>query len=847
MLEEYRQHLYERKCQGIGPKPLDVLQVRNLIKMFYDPPLHEKKFLKYLLMYCVPSGVDEAAYIKAKFLFSIANSQKHSCIISDVDAVKILGTMEGGYNIKPLIDLLDNDKLAHLSASTLSNIILMFDHFEDVRKKAINGNVYAQLVMKSWSNAEWFFSLSEVLQIITVTVFKVSGETTTDDLSPATDAWSRTDVPLHSLSMLKNIRDGVIPNNPGVIGPLNQIHQLKSKGYPLAYVGDVIGTGSSRKSAVNSLLWFIGHNVKYIPNKKIGGVVLGKKIAPIFFNTLEDSGALPIETDVNLMQTGDIIDIYPYKGEIRSHANNKLLTNFKLKTDMLLDEVRSGGRIKFIIGRSLTSKARKFYGDSTENFLDKKHLQNKNKYGYSLAQKIVGRACGVDGIYPGEYCEPIITSVGSQDTTGPMTRDELKELGCLNFSADLVLQSFCHTAAYPKEIDLRMQHDLPNFIISRGGVSLFPGDGIIHSWLNRMILPDTVGTGADSHTRFPIGISFPAASGLVAFAATTGTMPLDMPESVLVRFSGKIQPGITLRDIVNSIPFYAIKQGLLNIDPKNKKNIFSGRILEIEGLPDLKVEQAFELTDSSAERSAAACVIKLNIKSVIEHLNSNVILLKWLIENNYGDKNALKRRIVNMEKWLSDPKLITADKNAKYESIIDINVSDIKEPILCIPNDPDNVCLLSEIENTKIDEVFIGSCMTNIMHFRTIGNLIKLNQYNNRLLTKLWIAPPTKMDAEQLIKEGYYKIFDKIGAQIEIPGCSLCMGNQARVTDGSTVVSTSTRNFPNRLGNNANVFLASAELSVISALIGKLPTTQEYFKFMKNIHYGTTEMNYTDQ
>ena len=833
MLEEYRKHVAERAADGIVPKPLEASQMAALVELLKSPPAGEEEFLLDLITNRVPPGVDEAAYVKAGFLAAITKGEATSPLISPEKAVELLGTMQGGYNIHPLIDALDNEKLAAIAAKALSHTLLMFDNFYDVEEKAKAGNTHAQQVLKSWADAEWFLSRPKLAEKITVTVFKVTGETNTDDLSPAPDAWSRPDIPLHALAMLKNAREGIEPDQPGSVGPIKQIEALNKKGFPLAYVGDVVGTGSSRKSATNSVLWFMGDDIPNVPNKRGGGVVLGGKIAPIFFNTMEDAGALPIEVDVNDLNMGDVIDIYPYKGEVRNHETNEVIANFELKTDVLLDEVRAGGRIPLIIGRGLTTKAREALDlPRSEVFVQAKDVVASTR-GFSLAQKMVGRACGVDGIRPNQYCEPKMTSVGSQDTTGPMTRDELKDLACLGFSADLVMQSFCHTAAYPKPVDVNTHHTLPDFIMNRGGVSLRPGDGVIHSWLNRMLLPDTVGTGGDSHTRFPIGISFPAGSGLVAFAAATGVMPLDMPESVLVRFKGKMQPGITLRDLVHAIPLYAIKQGLLTVEKKGKKNIFSGRILEIEGLPTLKVEQAFELTDASAERSAAGCTIKLDREPIEEYLSSNIVLLKWMIAEGYGDRRTLERRIQGMEKWLADPQLLEADADAEYAEIIEIDLNDIKEPILCAPNDPDDARLLSDVAGEKIDEVFIGSCMTNIGHFRAAGKL--LDSHKGQLPTRLWVAPPTRMDAAQLTEEGYYSVFGKSGARIEIPGCSLCMGNQARVADGSTVVSTSTRNFPNRLGTGANVFLASAELAAVASLLGKLPTPDEYQTFMAQV------------
>ncbi|KQN61020.1 bifunctional aconitate hydratase 2/2-methylisocitrate dehydratase [Serratia sp. Leaf51] len=833
MLEEYRKHVAERAAEGIVPKPLDASQMAALVESLKNPPQGEEDTLLDLLINRVPPGVDEAAYVKAGFLAAVAKGETTSPLVTPEKAIELLGTMQGGYNIHPLIDALDSDTLAPIAAKALSHTLLMFDNFYDVEEKAHAGNEHAKKILKSWADAEWYLSRPQLAEKITVTVFKVTGETNTDDLSPAPDAWSRPDIPLHALAMLKNEREGIHPDQPGSVGPIKQIDELNKKGFPLAYVGDVVGTGSSRKSATNSVLWFMGDDIPHVPNKRGGGVVLGGKIAPIFFNTMEDAGALPIEVDVSDLNMGDVIDIYPYKGEVRNHETNDVIATFELKTDVLLDEVRAGGRIPLIIGRGLTTKARESLKlPQSEVFRIAKPVAASNK-GYSLAQKMVGRACGVAGIRPNEYCEPKMTSVGSQDTTGPMTRDELKDLACLGFSADLVMQSFCHTAAYPKPVDVTTHHTLPDFIMNRGGVSLRPGDGIIHSWLNRMLLPDTVGTGGDSHTRFPIGISFPAGSGLVAFAAATGVMPLDMPESVLVRFKGKMQPGITLRDLVHAIPYYAIKEGHLTVEKKGKKNLFSGRILEIEGLPELKVEQAFELADASAERSAAGCTIKLDQAPIKEYLSSNIVLLKWMISEGYGDRRTIERRIKGMEEWLANPTLLEADADAEYAAVIEIDLADIKEPILCAPNDPDDARLLSSVQNSKIDEVFIGSCMTNIGHFRAAGKL--LDSHKGALPTRLWVAPPTKMDAAQLTEEGYYSVFGKSGARVEIPGCSLCMGNQARVADGSTVVSTSTRNFPNRLGNGANVYLASAELAAIASLLGRLPTPEEYLGYMAEV------------
>nr|WP_143413747.1 bifunctional aconitate hydratase 2/2-methylisocitrate dehydratase [Haemophilus paracuniculus] len=832
-LNDYRTHVAQRAEQGVVPLPLNAEQTAQLVELLKQPVAGEEDFLLELFEQRIPAGVDEAAYVKASFLSALAFGETQSPLISPQRAVELLGTMQGGYNIEPLIKALDNPDLAPLAVKALSFTLLMFDNFYDVAQKAKAGNQYAQQVLQSWADAEWFLSRPKLAEKITLTVFKVSGETNTDDLSPAQDAWSRPDIPLHALAMLKNEREGIEPDQAGVIGPIRQIEALKEKGFPLVYVGDVVGTGSSRKSATNSVLWLMGDDIPFIPNKRAGGVVLGGKIAPIFFNTMEDAGSLPIEVDVSKLNMGDVIDLYPYEGKICDHTSGEILANFSLKTDVLLDEVRAGGRIPLIIGRGLTHKARVELGLPESDVFVKPQSASNNDKGFTLAQKMVGRACGVDGIRPGQYCEPRMTSVGSQDTTGPMTRDELKDLACLGFSADLVMQSFCHTAAYPKPVDVVTHHTLPDFIMNRGGISLRPGDGVIHSWLNRMLLPDTVGTGGDSHTRFPIGISFPAGSGLVAFAAATGVMPLDMPESVLVRFKGEMQAGITLRDLVHAIPYYAIKQGLLTVEKAGKKNIFSGKILEIEGLEHLKVEQAFELSDASAERSAAACTIKLDKAPIIEYLNSNIVLLKWMIAEGYGDARTLERRIKAMQDWIADPQLLSADENAEYAAVIEIDLNEIKEPILCVPNDPDDARTLSDVQGDKVDEVFIGSCMTNIGHFRAAGKL--LNQFQGMIPTRLWIAPPTRMDAALLSEEGYYSIYGKSGARIEVPGCSLCMGNQARVADSATVVSTSTRNFPNRMGKGANVYLASAELSAVCALLGRIPSPAEYQQYVQNL------------
>ncbi len=832
MLEAYRKHVEERAAQGVPPLPLNATQVNELVTLLKEPPAGEEEALLDLLTDRVPPGVDEAAYVKASFLAAVANGEASSPLVDKRRAVELLGTMLGGYNIQPLIDLMDDAELGELAAEQLKNTLLMFDAFHDVDEKVKAGNAHAQAVMQSWADAEWFTRRDDVPAEIRLTVFKVTGETNTDDLSPAQDAWSRPDIPLHALAMLKNARDGIEPDEPGKIGPMQAIEALKAKGNPLAYVGDVVGTGSSRKSATNSVLWHMGDDIPFVPNKRAGGVVLGGKIAPIFFNTVEDSGALPIECPVDDLAMGDEIVLKPYEGTIENAAGD-VISEFSLKTDVILDEVKAGGRIPLIIGRSLTAKARDALGvGHSEVFRTPVDPADSGK-GFTLAQKMVGKACGVDGIRPGTYCEPRMSTVGSQDTTGPMTRDELKELACLGFSSDLVMQSFCHTAAYPKPVDINTQHTLPDFIHTRGGVSLRPGDGIIHSWLNRMLLPDQVGTGGDSHTRFPLGISFPAGSGLVAFGAALGVIPLDMPESVLVRFTGEMQPGITLRDLVNAIPYAALQRGLLTVEKKGKKNVYNGRILEIEGLPDLTVEQAFELSDASAERSAGGCTIELSEKSVAEYLRSNIVMLRWMIDNGYDDKRTLERRARAMEEWLDNPVLMRADADAEYAEVIEINMSEITEPLLACPNDPDDVKPLSEVAGDKIDEVFIGSCMTNIGHFRAAGKL--LDAAGEVIPTRLWIAPPTKMDERQLMEEGYYNIYAAAGARTEMPGCSLCMGNQARVAANSTVVSTSTRNFPNRLGQGANVYLASAELAAVASVMGKLPTVDEYMAYATKI------------
>ena len=823
MLKEYRKHEQERRAQGIPALALNAEQVADLVELIKEPPVGEEDFILDIFSNKVPAGVDQAAYVKAAFLTDVANGKVSTSLITCESATRLLGTMLGGYNVQPLISLLNNEEVGDTAVEALSNTLLIFDSFHDVLELS-KTNERAKKVISSWAEAEWFLNKPAVPEHITAMVLKVDGEINTDDLSPGPEAWSRPDIPLHALTMLQNtdFKD-----------PIGTINKLEESDNPVAFVGDVVGTGSSRKSATNSLLWHIGDDIPYIPNKRTGGICLGGKIAPIFFNTLEDSGTLVLECDVTKMELGDSINIYPHEGRICSSNSGKELSSFNLKNPTLLDEVRAGGRIPLIIGRSLTDRTREALSEKSSTVFVRPESQKKSDKGYTLAQKMVGRACGVEGIRPGTYCEPRLSTVGSQDTTGPMTRDELKELACLGFSADLVMQSFCHTVAYPKPSDIETHHTLPDFIQTRGGVALKPGDGIIHSWMNRMLLPDMVGTGGDSHTRFPLGISFPAGSGLVAFGATLGSMPLDMPESVLVKFTGTMQPGITLRDLVNAIPYAALKTGKLTLEKEGKINVFSGRCMEIEGLPDLKVEQAFELSDASAERSSSGCTIKLNKEPIIEYLNSNIVLMRWLISEGYGDERTIERRAQAMEAWLENPELLEADEDAEYAEVIEINLDEIKEPLLACPNDPDDIKPLSEVANTKIDEVFIGSCMTNIGHFRAAGNLLKEAK---DVPTRLWIVPPTKMDEHQLIEENYYEIFEKSGARTEVPGCSLCMGNQARVEDNSTVVSTSTRNFPNRLGKGADVFLASAELAAISSILGYLPSIGEYQKYMEEIN-----------
>ncbi len=843
MLNAYRPHAAERAALGIPPLPLTEQQTTELVALLQDPPQGEEDFLVELLTYRVPAGVDAAAKVKAEFLAGVAKGAIACRLISRERATELLGTMLGGYNVRPLIDMLDGPTAA-IAASGLKNTLLVFDFFNDVKALADQGNPHAKAVLQSWADAEWFTSRPEIPATLKLTVFKVSGETNTDDLSPAPDAWSRPDIPLHALAMLKNARPGIDADEPGLRGPVKQLSALKAKGNLVAYVGDVVGTGSSRKSATNSVLWFTGEDIPFVPNKRFGGVCLGSKIAPIFFNTMEDAGALPIEIDVAQMEMGDEIElrIDAAAATVQAFKNGAAIAQARLKTPVILDEVRAGGRIPLIIGRGLTARAREALGLAPSTLFRLPQDPSDSGKGFSLAQKIVGRACGLPegrGIRPGTYCEPRMTTVGSQDTTGPMTRDELKDLACLGFSADLVMQSFCHTAAYPKLVDVAMHNSLPAFMSSRGGVALRPGDGVIHSWLNRLLLPDTVGTGGDSHTRFPIGISFPAGSGLVAFAAATGVMPLDMPESVLVRFKGELQPGITLRDLVNAIPYFAIKQGLLTVEKQNKRNVFSGRIVEIQGMPDLKVEQAFELSDSAAERSSAACAVQLNPEPIIEYMRSNIALMKWMIANGYQDARTLGRRIEAMETWIARPNLLRADADADYAAVIEIDLADVTEPIVACPNDPDDVKLLSEVAGEKIDEVFIGSCMTNIGHFRAAGKVL---DGKSDIPTRLWMAPPTKMDASILKEEGYYAVLGKSGARMELPGCSLCMGNQAQIRKGSTAMSTSTRNFPNRLGIDTRVYLGSAELAAVCALLGRIPTVGEYMEQAKAVNAKAAEV-----
>jgi aconitate hydratase 2 / 2-methylisocitrate dehydratase len=840
VLEAYRAHVAERATQNIPAKPLDPEWTAGLVELLKNPPAGEEEFLLDLIANRVPPGVDEAAYVKAGFLSAIVNGEASSPLIDRSAAVTLLGNMHGGYNVATLVALLDDAELAAQAAEELKSTLLVFDAFHDVAEKAGAGNANAKAVMQSWADAEWFTSNDAVPQSIKVAVFKATGEINTDDLSPAQDAWSRPDIPLHARAMFKMTRDGMHPEEHGVTGPMTQIEELKARGLPVAFIGDVVGTGSSRKSATNSVLWFFGEDMPGVPNKRSGGICFGSKVAPIFFNTMEDAGALVFEAPVDNINNGDVIEIFPYDGKILNEAG-EVVSEFEHKSEVILDEVQADGRINLIVGRGLTQRAREHMGLAPSDVFRQPTAPVESDAGYTLAQKMVGKACGVEGIRPGTYCEPKMTTVGSQDTTGPMTRDELKDLACLGFSTDLVMQSFCHTAAYPKPVDIDTQHSLPDFIMNRGGISLRPGDGIIHSWLNRMLLPDTVGTGGDSHTRFPMGISFPGGSGLVAFAAATGVMPLDMPESVLVRFKGKMQPGITLRDLVHAIPYYGIKEGLLTVEKKGKKNFFSGRILEIEGegIEGLTVEQAFELSDASAERSAAGCTIKLGGDSVAEYLKSNTTLLRWMIAEGYGDVRTLERRVRKMEEWLAEPTLMSADSDAEYAAVIEIDLADIKEPIVCCPNDPDDAKLLSEVAGDNVDEVFIGSCMTNIGHFRAAGKLL---DEAGSVDSRFWICPPTRMDAHTLMEEGYYNIYGKVGARTEMPGCSLCMGNQARVLAGATVLSTSTRNFPNRLGDGANVYLTSAELASVGGILGRLPTPAEYMEYASKIDSMAAEV-----
>jgi aconitate hydratase 2/2-methylisocitrate dehydratase len=838
MLEAYRAHVSERAELGIPPKALDPAWTADLVELLKAPPAGDEEFLLDLIANRVPPGVDEAAYVKASFLSAIVNGEATSPLIDRAAAVVLLGNMHGGYNVETLVKLLDDAELAAAAAQELKSTTLVFDAFHDVAAKSDAGNDFAKSVLQSWADAEWFTSNDAVPESIKAVVFKVSGETNTDDLSPAQDAWSRPDIPLHARAMYKMTRDGLEPEEHGSIGPMAQIEAMRNHDLPVAFVGDVVGTGSSRKSATNSVLWFFGEDIPGVPNKRSGGICIGNKVAPIFFNTMEDAGALVFEAPVEKLNFGDVIEIRPYEGKILNEAG-EVLSEFEHKSDVILDEVQADGRINLIIGRGLTQRSREHLGLPASEVFRRPDTPEASDKGYTLAQKMVGKACGLEGVRPGTYCEPKMTTVGSQDTTGPMTRDELKDLACLGFSTDLVMQSFCHTAAYPKPVDIDTQHNLPDFIMNRGGVSLRPGDGIIHSWLNRMLLPDTVGTGGDSHTRFPMGISFPGGSGLVAFAAATGVMPLDMPESVLVRFKGEMQPGITLRDLVHAIPYYGIKEGLLTVEKKNKKNFFSGRVLEIEGLETLTVEQAFELSDASAERSAAGCTIKLGEDSVAEYLRSNTTLLRWMIAEGYGDMRTLERRVQKMEEWLANPSLMSADADAEYAAIIEIDLADINEPIVCCPNDPDDARLLSEVAGDKVDEIFIGSCMTNIGHFRAAGKLLDEAEAVN---TRFWICPPTRMDAHTLMEEGYYNIYGRVGARTEMPGCSLCMGNQARVIAGTTVLSTSTRNFPNRLGDGSNVYLTSAELASVGGILGRLPTPAEYMEYASKIDSMASEV-----
>ncbi|RLA74304.1 MAG: bifunctional aconitate hydratase 2/2-methylisocitrate dehydratase [Epsilonproteobacteria bacterium] len=824
LIVKYKEHEKDRAKLGVPSLALTTEQTAELVELLKVSPIADESYVLDMFENKVPAGVDDAAYVKAAFLNDIVQGNTTSTAIDKIKAVKILGTMLGGFNVSPLVEALKiDDDIAEAACVELKNTILVYDSFNDVKSLMDGGNSYAKEVVQSWADGEWFINKPELPKQMKLTVYKIPGETNTDDLSPASEAFTRADIPLHANSMLVNRMDD----------PLNTMKELKQKGNPLVYIGDVVGTGSSRKSGINSVQWHMGEDIKGIPNKRTKGVVIGNLIAPIFFNTAQDSGCLPIETDVSSLETGDEIVVRPFDGEIIKE--NKVVATFDIKPNTIPDEMRAGGRIPLIIGKGLTTKAREALNMGIADMFMTPAQPTNDGSGYTLAQKMVGRACGVEGIKPDVYCEPIATTVGSQDTTGPMTRDEIKELAALNFGADMVMQSFCHTAAYPKPADINLQHTLPDFWTSRSGFILRPGDGVIHSWLNRLCLPDTVGTGGDSHTRFPIGISFPAGSGLVAFAGVTGAMPLSMPESVLVRFTGTMQPGITLRDMVNAIPHQAIKDGLLTVDKKGKKNIFAGRVLEIEGLEYLKCEQAFELSDASAERSAAACTVKLNKEPIIEYLNSNIVLIEGLINQGYEDKATLQRRADKMKEWVKNPTLLEADKDAKYEATITIDMDKITEPILACPNDPDDVKTLSEIKQaglrTKIDEVFVGSCMTNIGLFRACGEILR---GEGAAANKLWICPPTKMDEKTLNEEGYYSVFGTAGARTEIPGCSLCMGNQAAVAQNAWVFSTSTRNFDNRLGKGSQVYLGSAELAAVVALKGELPTKEEYLQIVSN-------------
>ena len=839
LLELYRMHVAERAAMGIPPLPLNPLQTTALTFLLRNPPKGEEEFLLDLITHRVPPGVDDAAKVKADYLSSIATGREKSPLITRQKSTELLGTMQGGYNVKTLIALLNDPVLGASAADGLKKTLLIFGAIKEVQVLADAGSANAKAVLKSWAEGEWFTSRADLPKSIKLTVFKVNGETNTGDFSPDPDANTRPDIPLHALSILKFPRAGLSPDEPGVRGPLKQFEAMQAKGHPLVYVGDVVGTGSSRKSAANSLLWWTGKDIPYVPNKKFGGFVFAGKIAPIFYNTMQDSGALPIEMDVSKLEMGDVIELLPFDGKVLK--NGEVVAEFKLKTDVLLDSARAGGRIPLIIGRNLTASARKVLGMSATALFRLPKMPADSGKGYTLAQKIVGRACGLPpgkGLRPGTYCEPLMDTVGSQDTIGPMTRDEQNDLACLTFAADLVLQTFCHTAAYPKPEDIKMFSELPAYVNSRGGVAVRPGDGVLHSWLNRMAMPDSVGTGGDSHTRFPLGVYFPAGSGLCALASATGVMPLDMPESVLVRFSGEMQPGVTLRDLVNAIPYYAFKQGLLTIDKKGKKNIFSGRILEIEGLPNLTPEQAFELSDASAERSAEACTVRLNKEPIIEYMHSNVALLKWMVANGYQDRNALVRRIKKMEAWLAKPQIQEPDANAEYAAVIEINLAEITEPLLACPNDPDDIKPLSAVAGAKVDEAFIGSCQTNIGHFRAAAHLMA----NKEIPTRLWVVPPTRMDADALNREGYYASLGAAGARIEVPGCSLCFGNQARARKGATVVSTSTRNFPNRMGTDTKVYLASAEVTAIAASMGRIPSKAEYMERMALVQKKSAEI-----